>query len=603
MDRRDFIKIAATVAATTCLTKTAGATLFPFDRRGYYKIAAAVLPRHCHVEEMFPVLARYKKRDFTGIWIENDYLRWSWKINPDQGHLGNWMLFNIFDFTLSEQKAMYQEYLFKLCGHCVDLNLDFYGSFWLPKLNTEMHAYLREYNPRALGSCMWHGKRQETLCTCREGSGLAFIESMVSAYLRLSPAILGLKVATLDNGAYVCDETCPNAHDTTRAQHVGNLYGSVQKAMQTARADAELLVYEWFWQPGYLEEVQKQITQPYLLICKIEVKTVQHLEAAIPGEPLFDASDLTEEEGADFKEAVHAVGAQRVIEMPALGSGIDDFFFGSPPIPGRLHRRMQLHRAVGCDKLVEFDCGGHWDDSNEQAYTVFNAEPDISRGALLERVAANFYRTGAARNLAIAGWKAFDEGFGYLPTGLGHTNCLGATGRFGFAWTMCIATPLVREAFGDADQGERIHFFSPYNFFNSTLVDRLETQFLRVQTRWQLAARLLTAASKLEGDTTRSSHEAVAAQGHGLGVASALNWCNACRYARSATLALGFEDVIQTEIELTQQFHALSSNNVWLWNHICWHPHQTPMSQQHLGFEGLTTQNTFEAKLEIMKRK
>jgi hypothetical protein len=511
------------------------------------------------------------------------------------------MLFNIFDFTMSTEKALYQGYLSKLCAKCVELDLKFYGSFWLPKLNTELRSYLREHNPGALGSCIW-GDRQETLCTCKDGTGLAFVEQMVGSYLKLSPAIRGLKVATLDNDAFVCDETCPHAHGTTRAQHVGNLYGSVQRAMRAVRPDAELFVYEWFWEQGYLQEVQKQITEPYYLLCKIEMGTRQHLETAIEGEPLFDASNLTGEEGDLYKESVKGVGAGRVVEMPALGSGIDDFFFASPPFPGRVHRRMQLHRKVQCDKFFEFECGGHWADSNEEAYAVFNTNPGISESGLLQKVAAAIYKNPEAQKLAIRGWQSFDEGYGRLPIGLGETHCSQISGRFGFAWTMCIATPLVREAFGDSDQEHRIHWFSPYNFFNSTLVDRLETQFLRVQDCWQRAAAALASAAALDGESVRSSHESIAARAHVLGVASALNWCNACRYARHPALKSSFADVMQTEIDLTRQFLDLSSQYDWVWSQICWHPHQTPMSQKHLGFEGVKTHNTFEAKLAIMQK-
>ena len=604
IDRRAFIKSSA--AAGLCAQLSRAATAVPFavkpHKRGYYNIASAVLPRHTKVEEVFPVLERYRDKGFTGIWIENDYLRWSWNIHPDQGFQGNWMLFNIFDFTMSTEKALYQDYLSKLCGKCAELDLKFYGSFWLPKLNAEMRSYLREHSPDALGSCMWHGERQGTLCTCKDGAGLTFVEQMIGNYLKLSPAIRGLKVATLDNDAFVCDETCPHAHGTTRAQHVGNLYGSVQRAMRTVRPDAELFVYEWFWEPGYLPEVQKQITEPYYLLCKIEMGTRQHLETAIEGEPLFDASNLTGEEGDIYKESVKGVGAGRVVEMPALGSGIDDFFFGSPPIPGRMHRRMLLHRKVQCDKMIEFDCGGHWDDSNEEAYAVFNAEPGISQPDLLEKVAAAIYKTPEAQKLAITGLQSFDEGYGQLPIGIGQTNCSQFSGRFGLSWTMCIATPLVREAFSNSDQEEHIHWFTPYNFFIGPLVDRLETHFLRVQNSWQRAAALLEAAATLDGDRVRSSHEAIAARAHVLGVASALNWCNACRYAMDPALKSSFADVVRTEMDLTRKFLDLSSQYVWVWNHICWHPHQTIMSQRHLGFEGVKTHNTFEAKLAIMQR-
>jgi hypothetical protein len=599
MDRRAFLKNTAALAAVAGRTKLAHG-LGSHNARGYYRVASATIPRHDRVEEVYSVLTRYKERGFTGIWVENDYLRWSWNIGPDQGFGGNWMLFNIFDFTFSKLNPMYRDYLFKLGGKCEELNLEFYGSFWLPKLNVEMLEYLRERNPQALGSCILNGKPTVTLCTCRDGGGLAFIEEMVSRYVRLSPAIRALKVGTLDNDAHICDETCLHAHGTTRAQHLGNLYGSVQKAMLRERSNAALFVYEWFWQPGYLEEMEKQVVRPYFMISKMEIGTRQHLEALVPGSPLFDASSLTGEEGPVYKGAVQTVGVKQVADMPSLGGGIDDFFLGSPPCPGRLYRRMQLHRRIGCDKMIEFDCDNHWNDSNERAYAVFNREPDISQTALLDRVAAELYRRPEARKLAISGWNAFDRGFGYLPVGLGDTHCDQISGRFGMAWNMCIATPLVRVAFGDADQRERIHWFSPYNFFNSTLVDRLETQFLRVQSHWQWASRMLAAATALENGSESSRHESIAADGHLLAVASALNWCNACRYARTPALASSFDDLVLGEIDLTKRFYKLSMANPWLWSNICWHPHQTPMSQRYLGFEGLTTHNTFEAKLKIM---
>jgi hypothetical protein len=54
-------------------------------------------------------------------------------------------------------------------------------------------------------------------------------------------------------------------------------------------------------------------------------------------------------------------------------------------------------------------------------------------------------------------------------------------------------------------------------------------------------------------------------------------------------------------MDLTRQFLDLSSRHDWVWNHICWHPHQTSMSQKHIGFERVKTHNTFEAKLAIMQ--
>ena len=86
MNRRSFVRLACATATAatpfTCGTAAVAAALA--GNTGSYRIASAVLPRHERVEEVFPVLEHYKARGFTGVWIENDYLRWSWKIHPDQ---------------------------------------------------------------------------------------------------------------------------------------------------------------------------------------------------------------------------------------------------------------------------------------------------------------------------------------------------------------------------------------------------------------------------------------------------------------------------------------------------------------------------------------
>jgi len=598
MNRRVFLQQSTALAASAIAAPRSFAAS---SSAGYYQIASAVLPRHSKAEDVFPVLERYKQRGYSGIWIENDYLSWRWSGDPDPDIGGNWKLFNIFDFTFGSQKSLYQDYLFSLCEKCTALGLDFFGSFWMPKLNAEMKAYLATHCPEAFGSRLYHGKPAPTLCSCKDSAGLDFLQQMVISYLKLSPAIRGLKVATLDNYAFICDETCPHAHGSGRKEHVGNLYASIDRGMQRAQSKARLFVYEWFWEHGYLEQVQSQIQRPFDLICKMSAGSTQQIETVIPGAPLFDASNVVIQEGSYFRADAAQLGIQHMVDMPAMGSGIDNFFLGSPPIPGRIHRRMQLHRSLGCDKFVEFDCGSHWNDSNELAFEIFNRTPSIAQSALLENVAARIYTKQDARAMALEAWSAFDTGYGFLPIGLGDTKCEEFSGRFGMGWTMCIATPLVLNAFGDEDQQHRIHWLSPYNFFNSSLVDRLQAHFQQVSASWQHAARLLAAASVLEDRSAASEHEAVAAEGHLLAVTSALNWCNACRYARNPTHHSSFADLLPLEMQITERFQRLSRQHDWLWNHICWHPHRTPMSQKDLGFEGLSTHDTFQAKLEIMR--
>jgi hypothetical protein len=84
IDRREFIKNLAAVSIGSQISRAAGTSPVAQPlKKGYYSIAAAILPRHAEVEETFPVLARYREKGYTGVWNENDYLRWSWSIHPD----------------------------------------------------------------------------------------------------------------------------------------------------------------------------------------------------------------------------------------------------------------------------------------------------------------------------------------------------------------------------------------------------------------------------------------------------------------------------------------------------------------------------------------
>jgi hypothetical protein len=223
----------------------------------------------------------------------------------------------------------------------------------------------------------------------------------------------------------------------------------------------------------------------------------------------------------------------------------------------------------------------------------------LDETAFLREVAARLYRRPEAREPAVRGWQAFGRGFGNLPIGLGDTGCDQFSGRFGMAWSMCIATPLVRQAIADTDQRHKIHWFSPYNFFRPNLSDRLEACFLRVLANWQVAAQELAVADALEGRTTASRREALSAEGHVVCVFSALNWCEAARVARTSDGAGRFAQSQRLESDLVRRFQALLRQWPGLWDNNCWHPHHTPLSQRGLGLSLTQHQDAFAAKLAI----
>ena len=570
----------------------------------FFRLAMAEPLRHNRLEEVAADIARYRRKGYTAVWFENDYLRWSAQPSADPGFSGDWRMFNLFDFTRGRDRQQCRDYLRLLCRMCGEAHLDVYASFWLPQLTTELRQYLHSQHPDALGRTALATATTETLCTCADGKGLAVLGELIEQLMRDFPEIRGLKVATLDDAAFLCDEHCPHAHGTSQAEHAANLFACVQQAMRRVRPDAQFLLYPWFWKPGFKEAVLPRLKEPYYVICRYSQGARQQLEPGIAGEPLFDASlVLPDTMGPVFADWLKQVGPEHVIDMVPVGTGMDCLFLAAPPNPVGVYRRLRALAAHEVRQIIDFECGAHHPGSCEETVALFNEKPDLDEAAFLRELAARLYRRPPAREAAILGWQAFGRGFGNLPIGLGDTGCSGQfSGRFGMAWSMCIATPLVRQAMGEADQKHTIHWFSPYNFFRPNLCGRLEACFLRVLADWQVAARELAAADALEGRTAASRQEALSAEGHVVCVLSALNWCAAARAAKAADGADRFRQSQRLESELVVRFQGLLRQWPGLWDNNCWHPHHTPLSQRGLGLSLERDHDAFAAKLAIQGR-
>ena len=566
----------------------------------YFRLAIAEPLRHNRLEDVTADFNRYRSKDYNAVFFENDYLRWSFRANADEGFGGNWRMFNLFDFTRGRDRQQCRAYLRGLCRQCAADHLDLYASFWLPQLTAEFRQYLHDKHRDALGRMGADGASAETLCTCTDGKGLEVLSALVEEFMRNFPEIRGLKIATLDDGALLCDEHCPHAHGTTQAAHAANLFACVQQAMRRARPDAQFLLYPWFWKPGFKDTVLPRLKEPYYVISRYSQGARQRLEPGIPGEPLFDASlVLPDTMGPEFADWLKRVGPERVVDMVPVGTGLDCLFLAAPPNPVGVYRRLRALASHGVRQIIDYDCGGHHPGSCEETVALFHENPRLDEAAFLDALAARIYRQPAARGHAVRGWQAFGRGFGNLPIGLGETGCNEFSGRFGMAWSMCIATPLVRQAIGDTDQQHKIHWFSPYNFFRPNLAGRLKACFQRVLADWQIAARELAAADALEGGTVVSRHESLSAEGHVVAVLSALNWCEAAGAAKASDGGARFAQARRVESDLVHRFQQLLRQWPGLWDNNCWHPHHTPLSQRGLGLSLERDRDAFAAKLRI----
>ena len=310
--------------------------------RSHFRLAIAEPLRHKRLEEIAADVTRYRGKGYNAVFFENDYLRWSFLSDADAGFGGNWRMFNLFDFTRSRDRQQCRDYLRRLCRMCGDARLDVYPSFWLPQLTTEFRQYLRSQQPDAIGRTTVGGQVFETVCTCKDGKGLEVLGGLIEELMRDFPEIRGLKVATLDNSALLCDEHCPHAHGTTQAEHAANLFACVEEAMRRVRPDSQFLVYPWFWKPGFKDVVLPRLKEPYYVIARYSQGARQQIEPGIPGEPLFDASlVLPDTMGPEFADWLKRVGPEHVLDMVPVGTGLDCLFLAAPPNPVGVYRRLQ----------------------------------------------------------------------------------------------------------------------------------------------------------------------------------------------------------------------------------------------------------------------
>ncbi len=171
-DRRSFLKTVglgslgaaaggmfAAAAAQSPDAKTLAAGAAAADAKpAYFRLAIAGLLRHKRLVEVAADIARYRSKGYNAVYVENDYLRWSFEPDADAGFFGDWRMFNLFDFTRGRDRGQCGDYLRRLCRMCGDARLDVYLSFWLPQLTTEFRQYLRSEHTDAIGRTSGEGQ-------------------------------------------------------------------------------------------------------------------------------------------------------------------------------------------------------------------------------------------------------------------------------------------------------------------------------------------------------------------------------------------------------------------------------------------------------------
>jgi hypothetical protein len=221
--------------------------------------------------------------------------------------------------------------------------------------------------------------------------------------------------------------------------------------------------------------------------------------------------------------------------------------------------------------------------------------------AALTRVVSEFYgATGESLSAMVSGWQSVSQGWENIPLTLADTGCKAFAGRLGQAWPVSAASPLVRDALAETDQKHHIHWFSPYNLINFHTAGRLQPHFATMEKHFKSACESLTAARRgIASNKDYFEKECRAAQGLFYCAQAAALWCKAALAVKNKDDTV-WKECVEKQKEILQAMQRLNEEDPGFWANNCWHPHQMPISQNHLGFLKETDRNTFAASLRIM---
>lgn len=551
------------------------------------------------------MLARYREAGFTGIWVENDYLRWSWTPDPDSGFGGNWRLFNLFDFTRSVEAPRYRAYLHAMGAACKAEGLELCISFWVPKLNHELREYFHTPEPSSLGKAVYgENHERESWCSCPDGTGIAAFAGMFSEFLAEFPEVTRFKISIKDNCAFICTEECPHSHGATEAQNAARVFQVVQKCIADAgRPPETLLAYPWFWEEGFEAEVVAALKPGHTLLTKYAVESERAIEPGVPAGRIFDSSLLGEYPGAIFERWRKRVGGDHIVDLLPWSNSMDAMFIAHPPTLMLVWKRLQMLREKQVRGIMDFECGGSPARSTIEALRLFQETGgSLSGDEAARQIAADVY--GVANPGAVVGaWRQVSLGWDTIPMSLSGTGIMepyGISPRLGQAWPACAASPIVREAFAEGEQGHHIHWFSPYNFFGFHLSARLRPFFAKMEALFAEADQLMRTveATRNLADFAR---EARAMQGLRLCSQAAVNFCDAALALKAGDDA-AFKQARSRHLCTLEAMVDLHQQDAGFWANCCWHPHQMPISQRNLGFDLATDRNAFVTSLKIMQK-
>jgi hypothetical protein len=556
------------------------------------------LPRHRSVPELGDLLRAYSRNGVTGIWLENDYLGWSWHNDGDSGFGNNWRLFNIFDFTRGSRAPDYQAYLHAMIAAAAREGLRVYIAFWLPKLNRELKAWLEAEHPAALGEAVYGpDNERQTWCSCAGGAGVGILRRLLDEFLGLFPGLGGLKISIKDNSAFICTHHCPQANGDDEASNAARVYRTVQQSLISAgRPPSDLIIYPWFWDhvEGMEEAIVAGLEPGYRVLTKYASMARCDIEPASPGVGrYFDASLGPDAPGPVFHRWKARVGGNRIVDMLPMANSMDQMFVAWPPVLALIWERWQMLAREGVESILDFECGGSIAPSTLAGLKLFQENPflraDVAVAEIVRRMAGLPPEPAARLTQA---YFDFAAGWREIPLTLAEPRF---SGRFGQAWPATIATPLVADAFDVSDQAHRIHWFSPYNAFRSDTADRLRPHFARIAAHWQRAVDGFHESSVPNGALGR---EQLSAQACLLCAESALNWCDAAQATRDPA---AFTVCRERQVALIDRMQALLKRAPELWANNCWHPHQMPLSQRNLGFTD-ADRDAFTAARALMER-
>ena len=439
------------------------------NSRKTFRMAGAMPPRSEQIFPSTPWLQEVAQAGYSHLILQNDPF-FHTESNPLFWGENYWRHLNLFDMVSGPRHRSYQAWLREVSRSSAEQGLEMGLLMWEPRLSEAAKAQVpQQWWGRLTPADDFLGSaatlKGSVLCLSHPEARTWFLEGFAQLF-EVAPSLTHLILGVNDNGALLCDDSCPRCRGQSLSTRIAQLYCDVQKACQKKTPRAQVVCYDWFWSRETYDEV-------FRLLPKELTPVLTRLEKGTDVTPLkdhpewtgsiFDMSLASAQPGSFFRR-VQSEGGPLLV-MLTLSGMFEAFYHSYVPAIGQVLDKFASFRQEKVLGWIDYDCGGIQSGLMLDLVKVVQHHPEATVTNWSEKLSLQRYGSASSAQLARQAWLCFDEAVTLLPMNLHIETVKEFSGRFGVALGLTPIMPFLKDrALAAKDSGDHYFWFDPHNF-------------------------------------------------------------------------------------------------------------------------------------------